>query len=642
MRNLLLAVMGGMVLMTAAGCPSSREKPAASKPQASTKAAPLDSGPAAKFAERVTLPAAEFQHPVAMPAAEPLPKATPDPTDQLAMPANPLRDAKGPTAEKTVTETVAEETLPAAKTTTPKVAEETPPAAEKMATEKPAENAPPPSNRPNIAKNSGVPFDPIKENHPIFEDWPRPKLAMIITGMEEGYIEPCGCAGLDRMKGGMSRRNTLFKQLRQSGPDEKWTGKNTGEAAAGKLTGQRGWPVIGLDVGDLIHGFGPQAEQKFQTLVESKRAMGYNAITFGPDDLRLPASLLASVAGDTGPFVSANVGLIAEGFVPTSRVIEAGGMKIGVTGVLGEQYQKEVHGEDILLTDPATALKKVLPELQKAKPDCLVLLAQATMKETVALAEQFPEFNIVVSADGHPVPPKDPQTVEGLKTLLITVGQKGMYAIVLGFLDDAKHTILYQRVPLDSRFAPSAEMKMLMTGYQDWLRDQLKTGGFASLGLRPVAHPQAETNGRFVGSAKCQSCHEKSYDIWKKSLHAKAYDTLATLDPPRNFDPECISCHVVGWDPGDFFPYQSGFESKEKTPLLVNTGCEDCHGPGEKHCAVELSGSDELRQKLRKAVRLTKADAEKQQCMTCHDIDNSPDFDFKTYWPCVEHHENEE
>ena len=137
------------------------------------------------------------------------------------------------------------------------------------------------------------------------------------------------------------------------------------------------------------------------------------------------------------------------------------------------------------------------------------------------------------------------------------------------------------------------------------------------------------------------SCHEKSYDIWKKSLHGHAYDTLAKLDPPRNFDPECVSCHVTGWHPTKFFPYESGFESKEKTPLLVNTGCENCHGPGEKHCDVELAGSEALKQKYRKAVVITKAESEKQQCLSCHDLDNSPDFDFKAYWPFVEHYEKE-
>ena len=46
---------------------------------------------------------------------------------------------------------------------------------------------------PRTNKNSGIPFDPIKENGPIFVDWPKPKLALVITGMQAGYLEPCGC-----------------------------------------------------------------------------------------------------------------------------------------------------------------------------------------------------------------------------------------------------------------------------------------------------------------------------------------------------------------------------------------------------------------------------------------------------------------
>ncbi len=493
------------------------------------------------------------------------------------------------------------------------------PPAEDSAVEPPKEQAQPPVGRPRTGKNSGIPFDPIKENGPIFAGWPKPKLALVITGMEEGYLEPCGCAGLDRMKGGMARRATLFKQLRQDG-----------------------WPVVGLDVGGLVKGFGRQAELKFQTLVESKRKMGYDAIAFGVDDLRLPAGELvavaASVDGNPSPFVAANVGLFgfAAEIAPTSRVIEAGGMKVGITAVLGKKYQKEIHNDEIELSDPEAALEKIVPEL-KRKADYLVLLAHATLEETVALAKRFPAFNVVVASDGFAEPPAAPQTIEGTKTLLITVGHKGMNAIVLGLFDDADRRCRYQRVPLDSRFASSPDMKMLMAAYQE----QLKAIGFAGLGLRPVPHPQLETNGKFIGSQKCESCHEKSYNIWKKSGHGRAYDTLVKLDPPRHFDPECVSCHVTGWHPTKFFPYETGYQSREKTPRLIDTGCETCHGPGEKHAAAEIGANEELQEKLRKAMVVTKAESKKQQCLSCHDIDNSPDFDFDKYWPFVEHYEKE-
>ena len=135
-----------------------------------------------------------------------------------------------------------------------------------------------------------------------------------------------------------------------------------------------------------------------------------------------------------------------------------------------------------------------------------------------------------------------------------------MNAVVLGFFDDAKKPVRYQRVPLDSRFAQSPEMKMLMAAYQE----QLKAMGFAGLEIRAVPHPQKETNGAFVGSEKCDACHEESTKVWKKTGHARAYDTLEKLDPPRNYDPECISCHVVGWHPTKYFPYETGYRARRR------------------------------------------------------------------------------
>lgn len=577
-----------VLFLTAAGCPTSSEKSGEEKSQAAApkRAAEQSSGTS-------KLPAAKFQQS----PSEPLPKPTDQPDSEPSEPRNPLRDMSQPATAN-------------------------PAFAENQDFTRPNEPAPPTATKPRTGKHSGIPFDPIKENGKIFEDWPKPKLAFIITGMEAGYLEPCGCAGLDRMKGGMGRRYSLFKQLRQDG-----------------------WPVVGLDVGGLAHGFGRQAELKFQTLVESKRQMNYDAVAFGAEDLRLPAGELVAVAagvdGKPSLFVAANVGLFGfdADITPKSRIIEAGGMKIGVTAVLGKTYQKEINNPEIEMVDPEAALTKIVPEL-KAKADYLVLLAHATMDESVALANKFPAFNVVVVSDGQPEPPALPETIEGTKTLLITVGHKGMNAIVLGLFDDADEPFRYQRVPLDSRFPASPEMKRLMAGYQD----QLKIIGLAGLGLRAVPHPLLESNGHFIGSQKCQSCHEKSYDIWKKSGHGRAYDTLAKLDPPRDFDPECLSCHVTGWHPTKFFPYETGYESREKTPHLINTGCEDCHGPGQKHAEAETGDNKEpkeMKEKLCKALVITKAESKKQQCATCHDIDNSPDFDFDAYWPFVEHYETE-
>ena len=121
----------------------------------------------------------------------------------------------------------------------------------------------------------------------------------------------------------------------------------------------------------------------------------------------------------------------------------------------------------------------------------------------------------------------------------------------------------------------------MLTSYQDLLKES----GLENLGLKPTA--KGDGRSKFVGSKACADCHSKAFAIWRKTPHAKALDTLAHLDPPRQFDPECLSCHVTGWDPQKYFPFAGGYTKIEKTPELVGNGCENCHGPGSAHVAAE-------------------------------------------------------
>ena len=487
-------------------------------------------------------------------------------------------------------------------------------------------------------------FDPIKENGPIFKGWPKPKLALVITGRLEGYIEPCGCAGLDKMMGGMGRRHAFLKQLRAA----------DGQPVAGKLPG-RGWPVVVVDVGGTAKGYGRQAAMKLHIMVDGVKKMGYDAIALGKTDLKLPAEELlsdvAKIQGQPALFVSANVVLFDPSYIARFKIVQAGGMKIGITSVLGKKYQQQIQGQFVTMSDPEAALKAVLPDL-KQKADYLVLLAHATVEETAELKKKFPEFDVVVTADGGSVPPN--HKIKGNKLPLIEVGEKGKYAIVLGLYDDPQQPVRYQRAPLDSRFSGSREMKQLMIQYQDMLKELGFTGLGISVGEKAVPHPQKQLNGTFVGSKKCGDCHEKSYDVWRKSGHAKAFRTLAELDPPRTFDPECVSCHVVGWDEQGCFPYQGGYQSLKgdaekklaKTTHLINVGCESCHGPGSAHSKAEAGNDKQLQKKLQQAMVITKAEAEdvrsgKNHCYLCHDLENSPEFKFETYWPKIEHEEEE-
>jgi len=466
-----------------------------------------------------------------------------------------------------------------------------------------SDDAPPGSSDPNP-----------KTHDALFAGWPRPKALIVATGMQMGYIEPCGCSGKENQKGGLSRRHNMLKKLAADG-----------------------WPLLPVDVGEQVRRFGKEAELKFSASDDALKQMGYQAVALGPSDLRLPAATLLAEATDVGnqtsPLVAANVSLFGnQDSPPRFRVVTAGGLKIGITAIVGAEFQKGIHNSDIAFDPAEKALADVLPKLKAAHCDQLLLLAEATLAESTALAKKFPEFDFVVTAGGAPEPPAQPRVVAGTKTWLIEVGQKGMYANAIGLFDDAKQPVRFQRIPLDAHWGESAEMKQVMASYQDQLQ-QLDLEG---LGLKPGIHPSGR---EFVGSKKCADCHTKAYDIWKHTPHAKALDTLAHLDPPRNHDPECLSCHVTGWDPKRDSPYRGGYLSLEATPLLAHNGCENCHGPGSEHVDAESgnkpAGAAQIAA-LRAAMRVPRAEIE-SRCIQCHDGDNSLNFNFKTYWPKVEH-----
>ena len=467
---------------------------------------------------------------------------------------------------------------------------------------------------------------PKPEREKLFVGWKKPDLALVVTGRQAGYIEPCGCTGLENQKGGLMRRHTLVKRLRAQDT-----------------------PTMAVDVGNQVRRFGRQPEIKFQRTVDALKTMKYQAVGFGPDDLKLTFNELFAAAGKLdgdSPFVCANVTLIDAEYSNQFLVVNAGDKKIGVTSFLGEGHLKQVPQGEITTQDPVAAMSAVWPKLEKEKCDLYLLLAHGSLEESRAMARRFPGFNVVVTAGGAGEPTNIEERIQGTDSIMVQTGTKGMYVGVIGVYFGQKTTYRYQRVPLDSRFDDSPEMLQLFKEYQE----MLKTLGLKGLGVTPIAHPSGH---QFVGSQKCQDCHEAEYEVWHDGIqkfddhgpHTHATDSLVNPNQrsaiPRHFDPECLSCHVTGWNPQKYFPYASGYLDLKASNHLHMNGCENCHGPGSAHVAAEEDGGDTaLMTRLREQLRLTKKQAE-TQCMKCHDHDNSPDFHvkgaFETYWKRVEH-----
>ena len=469
--------------------------------------------------------------------------------------------------------------------------------------------------------------DALEKNGPIFVDWPKPQVALVFSGEMDGYIEPCGCAGLDNQLGGMKRRHTFLKQLAADG-----------------------WNPVALDMGGLVKRTGPQQNIKYQYAIKGLIDLGYDAVTFGAKDLQLSSDpilyALANVESDKNPLVSANLDF--HGMAKPFKVIEAGGKKIGVTAVLGDNSRQALGAAgEFDIAEPAAAITKVLPEITAANCDLKILMVHGTPDEAIELARQFPDFDFVGTTGGAEEPPGRARAIEGIEPYIIESGKKGQYVIVIGVYDNPDEPFKYQRVPLDHRFEDSPEMQQLLVDYQK----ELETTTLAGLGLTGVKHP----DDSFAGSTVCGDCHTEAMAVFEKTPHAHATETLEKLVPPRQYDPECLSCHVTGWNPQQYFPYVSGFMGLKESPLMLGNGCENCHGPAAAHVAAE-SGEETLEdheiEALRAALRLKIGENEGningatppqvtgrvvEMCKECHDEDNSHEFDFQKYWPKVEH-----
>lgn len=466
---------------------------------------------------------------------------------------------------------------------------------------------------------------------PLLQDWQLPAVALMLSGETFGYLEPCGCSLTQ--SGGLERRGHLQRQLTE-----------------------KGWTVVGLDAGSTVKRSRRQDQLKFETILQGLKELGYATVATGENDLRFPPDYLVGQFSEgegipLGGFLTAcNVVLFDSpelGVPKPYRVIEANGVKIGVTAVVGASVAESVAPPGIesqLRIRPAVeALRETLPKLTAEGPQLLVLMSHGNLAEAEALAKEFPEFPVILTAGGAEDPADQPTAVG--KTLILQTGHKGKYVGILGYYPADSDPLRWELVNLDNvRFKSDERMHELMRVYQQQLTD-LELAKAEEL---VVPHPTGRT---YIGAKKCGECHTKAYGTWKETKHAHALESLVKgrKDYGDNWvsrlnDPECLACHVTGWDPQNVLRYESGYLELATTEHLAGQQCENCHGPGSHHAELEAKFRKDLKSvpfetlsQARGDMKLNSKTAEEQVCAKCHDHENSPSFNFAKYWEKVKH-----
>lgn len=411
-------------------------------------------------------------------------------------------------------------------------------------------------------------------------------------------------------------------------------------------------------------------ELKATLQVRSLVADGLDAFVPGPGDLALGAEFLQRmITQHQLPVLAGNLRCGDQGY-PATRVVEAGGRRIGLIGVVGQGLKA------CEVTDPAQALTAGLAALDGV--DLRVLLFNGERADVAPLVAGVSGLDFVVSGGAGQSLKNPKKHADGPWQL--AVGSRGKKLGVMALTwnegaagwvgqgevdalatrldryrervddmarrsadapDDAArrraqeqrnhyqlevtrlegelaqavaaaeggttHRFTHSQIELDDTVADHARVAPWMVETQDAIN-----GLAASDSQDAPAY-----GGPFVGSGRCSGCHAAEYRQWKTTDHASAWPTL--VDAGRQGDPDCVSCHATGhWHP-------QGPSGVAVETHLRGVGCEDCHGPGREHAESPVTHD-------------LAAGSDPETCVRCHDgVRDDGQFALDSYLPKVVH-----
>jgi len=480
----------------------------------------------------------------------------------------------------------------------------------------------------------------------------KPTLTVFAVAELRGQIGPCGCT-TDPL-GDISRTAQLVARARAAGP------------------------VLFVDAGSLLYSQAPipaaldaQEELKATLLAETyQKTLLADAVGVGPADLPKGLDHLRI------PRVVSNASEIP---AAPPRLIEVGGAKVGVFGVLAEG---SVTG--VKLGDPVAAGKQATAQLRGQGARVIIGLVQAdSRKEAVRLVRDIGGIDLAIAGLGLAAPEPGQVDIEAQRVgdgwLIVPVNRGQIVARIdvtlrgPGALIDAvgPGAAAAKLAQLDARLAgldadlaafatdksadpafvaqkkqergqlaadrdrlkahplvvpPRASYftldqirinKLLAcdTAVQDAVSQYYRATGEANMKAAaklPVA-PPAKGQPGYTGTESCSDCHAEAVELWTKTVHAKAWQTLE--ERGQQFDLDCIGCHVTGWGK----PGGSNLGHNDK---LRDVQCETCHGPSSIHVA---KGG------LEKPFATRRAPANDLCASQCHTKEHSDTFQLEPY-----------
>jgi hypothetical protein len=410
---------------------------------------------------------------------------------------------------------------------------------------------------------------------------------LLAAGDLRGEIEPCGCSPEGQM-GGLPRRLSYLA---------KWLGKDRQGAVL-------------VDLGNNFPPPSPQGRLKVKLIQHLLGRFEPDAILPGPNELAYGVAALQKGL----PYLVSNDE--AGGTFLPHRTVERGGQRIGIYGYLspGEVYQGSQSRFRLLPAGPELLHQWQRQREREGHELALLLfrgsdgelgtILQAGLFDHVFSGNPFSdEMNQVVMRRVGPISvPQVPTKGQGMVRIVL---QPGGAPFTVDWLTDI--------------YPDHSDAKQPFADYDA----QVKKLFFASLETKE----KVKIESPYIGAAMCRTCHAQAGEIWEKSRHAGAIATLEKVG--KQFDPECLACHVAGLN-------AEGYLSRQLTPHLAGVQCENCHGPGRGHMLNPKANRPGL-SSARDGGRPARVG--EPVCRTCHVGSHSPAFAFETYWAKIRHQE---
>jgi len=352
-----------------------------------------------------------------------------------------------------------------------------------------------------------------------------------------------------------------------------------------------------VDSGNLT-----DAPAKLDIIMSVMSQLKYDAVGLGNADARIGADYFSKAAANKLPVLDASP--VADKTTVPYIVKDVGGVKVGIIS-FGVLPPNVTVNEYQLRKARFVAYKEV-----RSKCDVLILLDQANSATAEWLDRNAARLggapDIVIGGTERQA--TSAEQVVGKTHIMPQLFQaKELGVIDLDCVPGQSPTVTAQRIMLDEKFAEDEQ-----------IAKRVGQGILALGNTIPVPQPVEQNAG--VNNAKpyyspqlCKACHQKQYEDWALTKHAKA---LKTLVDTKNTTSDCLPCHSE--------LYRSAQRYIPRAAAVEGVECATCHmnvlphGQERKYMAEHFKVDPKL-------------------CLECHTKDRSPTYDVKTYFPKVIH-----